>query len=315
MKLSVQPLVMTFAARYIGASYRDYVSDYRVLVEGQTAVARDFGLDILSVCSDPVRELADCGGALVWFEDAPPAPDPDHHFLADLRDLASLSLPDPVAPGRMLDRVLAVEVLSHRTLPVLGWVEGPISEAAVMRGLTTLMEDLLDEPAAVEELFEFSTDMAIAFARTQIDAGARWIGFGDAPASLVGPEHYERHVLPHERRLVEAIQRMGAQVRMHVCGNTTAILPLMAQTGADMIDIDAPTDWSRACAAIPPPTWLLGNLDPVRDILQGTPDSIHSRLRACRDAAGDRYVVGAGCEIPPATPCANLRSLAQFAAA
>ena len=37
---------------------------------------------VLSACSDPVRELADFGGSLIWFEYDPPAPDPNNHLLA-----------------------------------------------------------------------------------------------------------------------------------------------------------------------------------------------------------------------------------------
>jgi len=60
---------------------------------------------------------------------------------------------------------------------------------------------------------------------------------------------------------------------------------------------------------------LCGNLDPVRAILNGRPAGIREALAACRREAGDRYVVGAGCEIPRGTPPENLQALVDFARA
>jgi uroporphyrinogen-III decarboxylase len=58
---------------------------------------------------------------------------------------------------------------------------------------------------------------------------------------------------------------------------------------------------------------LLGNLDPVRDIRNGTPDGILALLAECHRAAGPRYIVGAGCEIPRGTPPENLLALRTYA--
>ncbi len=218
------PLIMTFAARHLGVKYVDYIRDPAVMARAQYGVCEDFGVDVLATTSDPVSELSALGGDLTWFEDDPPAPDPNRPLLADRADLAKLRVPDLHGKNRMADRLTAIHEmrrLSDGRLPVLGWVEGPISEAAVMRGLSTLMEDLIDEPEFVEELFRFNVDMAIRYAEAQVDAGADMIGFGDAPASLIGPELYGELVLPHEQRIIAAIKAFGVPVRMHICGNTT----------------------------------------------------------------------------------------------
>jgi MtaA/CmuA family methyltransferase len=215
----------------------------------------------------------------------------------------------------MGDRLLAIKEmrrLSDGKLPVLGWVEGPISEAAVMRGLSTLMEDMIDDPEFIEELFLFNVRMAISFAQAQVEAGADMIGFGDAPASLIGPDLYNRFVLPHEKRMVAAIKSFGVPVRMHICGNTTKILHLMAKSGVDMVDIDSITDFKAAADAFPPCVKLLGNLDPVREVLNSNPAAIWARLSECHEIAAPNYIVGAGCEIPAKTPDENLRAFSSY---
>jgi len=54
-----------------------------------------------------------------------------------------------------------------------------------------------------------------------------------------------------------------------------------------------------------------GNLDPVTDILRGTPDSIRTKLERCYQEAGNPFIVNAGCEIPSATPAVNLKALCE----
>ena len=58
---------------------------------------------------------------------------------------------------------------------------------------------------------------------------------------------------------------------------------------------------------------LAGNLDPVRDLHNGTPESIHAALAECHRQAGARYIVAAGCEVPRDTPPANIRAMADYA--
>lgn len=58
---------------------------------------------------------------------------------------------------------------------------------------------------------------------------------------------------------------------------------------------------------------LLGNLDPVRVLRDGTAESVCDAVAECHRQAGSRYVVGAGCEIPRDTPKANVRALVTYA--
>ena len=315
-RLPVMPLTMMFAGRLAGVRYREYCTDHRVLARAQELVADRFGFDHVSAISDPAREAVDLGAAVTWFDDQPPALDDTRALLADPARLASLRVADPLGGGRMTDRVRGVEALRAgpgRTRIVEGWVEGPCAEAADLRGIGTLMTDFADDPAFVEDLFAFSVRQAIAFARAQVDAGADLVGIGDAAASLVGPAIYREVVAPHERRLVAAIHGMGARVRLHICGNTRRSVADMAGTGADIVDLDSLVPLPDARAAAGPDQVLLGNLNPVTELLDATPDRATMRVEACHRAAGARFVVGAGCEIPAATPHANVDAMTAYA--
>lgn len=315
-RLPAMPITMMFAARLAGVPYLEYCRDFRSLVRAQALVVEQFGIDHVSAISDPAREAVDLGAAVTWFADQPPALIDTCSLLADKATLAGLRLADPLGGGRMTDRVRGVEALRAgpgRSRLVEGWVEGPCAEAADLRGLGTLMLDFADDPAFVEELLDFAVRQAVAFARAQVDAGADLIGVGDAAASLVGPAIYREVVVPHERRLVQAIHEMGARVRLHICGNIRRSLPEVGTVGADIVDLDSMVPVAAARAAAGETQTLLGNLNPVAELMGSTPVAVAARVATCHAEAGRRFIVGAGCEVPAATPHANLAALTGYA--
>ncbi len=315
-RLGFMPITMMFAARHAGVKYLDYATDFRTQAEAQARVAEDFDFDYVSVISDPACEAADCGASIKYYPDQPPAIDEAQALLADPHRLAELRAPDPASGARMQNQLQALALLKQRVGQeklVEGWVEGPCAEAADLRGINTLMLDFYDRPQFVAELFEFVLQMELAFGKAQIDAGADLIGVGDAAASLVGPGFYNRVVWPYEQRLVEGLQRAGGRVRLHICGNTRPILAGMGRLGCEVVDLDSLAPLADGRREMGQEQILLGNIDPVRVLRDGTPQSVYAAVGECHRDAGARYIVGAGCEVPPDTPAANLRAMARYA--
>jgi MtaA/CmuA family methyltransferase len=307
---------MMFACDQLGARYGDYCTDYRVLVEAQVLTAQTFGLDYVNTMSDPAREAADCGAMVQYFDEQPVALLEDQALLADKARLLSLSVPDPLLGKRMHNAILAVALLKktvgHEKI-IEGWVEGPIAEAADLRGINTLMLDFYDDPTFVRNLFGFAVQLELAFAREQVRAGADIIGVGDAAASLVGPHLYEEFVWPYEKILIEGIQSFGAKVRLHICGNTRWSLAAMGRLGAEIVDLDSLAPITEARECMPPSQVLLGNLNPVTVLRNGDPGLVAEAVAQCHEQAGARYIVGAGCEVPRDTPLENFRALCHYA--
>jgi len=315
-RLPCMPLTMMFASDYIGRKYLDYATDFRVEVEGQIRVAEDFDFDYVTFCTDPACEAADAGASVVYFPDQPPALDEANGLLSGKRRLTTLRVPDPLSPGRMNNGIKAVALFKERagtTKLIEAWVEGPCAEAADLRGINQLMLDFYDDQAFVRDLFEFVLEMELAFARAEIAAGADLIAIGDAAASLVGPRLYDSVVWPYEKKMVDAIHAMGAPVRLHICGDTRAILEGVGLLGCEIVDLDYLTPVAQAREKWGPRQALMGNLDPVRIVRDGTPDDILRELAECHRQAGDRFIVGAGCEVPRDTPRQNLRTLSAYA--
>ncbi len=313
--LPLMPITMMFAAHHIGATYGKYALDHHLMVEAQIRTAEDFGLDQVSAITE-TREAPDCGAAVQYFEDQPYALDESHARLADKRNLALLNAPAPNEGEHMRDRLQGLHLMKERVgqeKVVEGWVEGPCQGAADLRGINTLMLDFYDDPGFVRELFEFVLQLALGFGKAQLEAGADLIGIGDPAASLVGPQLYRNFVWPYEKRLVEGLHAQGGRVRLHICGDTRRILLEIGTLGVDIVDIDSKVSLAEARQKMGPEQILLGGLDPVRVLQQGVPDQILRVVADCHRQAGSRYILGAGCEVPPQTPAENMQVLSQYA--
>ena len=306
------PILMQFAAEHIGSNYGAFASDYRVLVEANIRCAEEFGIDQLNTMSDPYRETAGFGAPIEFPRDGVPiCVKPP---LEDDPDLGKLPRPDPFKAPRMRDRIEAVRAYRVRTgerFSIMGWVEGPAAEAADLRGVSNFFVDLLEEPASAEAVMARCVETAVEFARHQVAAGADTVGIGDAVASQVSAKVYESLILPHERVLVEALHKMGARVRLHICGNIRHLLPGIATLGLDIIDIDHMVSLAEARRVLGPGIVLAGNVDPVACVMRGSPETIAAAARRCYAEAGEPFMVNAGCEIPAATPPLNLSALCR----
>jgi MtaA/CmuA family methyltransferase len=309
-------IFMTMAAHFIGQPLSVYYQDHRVLVAANMAVLEEFDLDIVQAISDPYRETADFGAEIEFpDDDLPLCRQP---LLGDRDEIDRLNAPEPSEGRRMTDRLDAIRAFRDQVggqVPIMGWVEGALAQAANLRGVMDLMKDLVRDPGWAEELLEICVELEITFAQAQIEAGADIIGLGDAVSSLISPEMYRRFALPYEQRIFTAVHEMGALGRLHICGNTTHILDGMVWSGADIIDLDWMVDMRSAAERYGDKVSFCGNFDPVTVMLQGTPEQVYYAAQTCMRDGGPRSFSAAGCEIPdgtrPANLCAQSQALAE----
>jgi MtaA/CmuA family methyltransferase len=169
----------------------------------------------------------------------------------------------------------------------------------------------MDDDVFAGELMDLCVEVGIEFARAQIQAGADTVGIGDAIASQIDPNTYEKLIQPREKRLVKAIQDMGVSVKLHICGNITHLLPGIADLGVNILDVDYIVDIVTVRKAVGRKVAIAGNMDPVSIVKDGTPEEIGNAIANAYAQAGNPYMVSAGCEIPAGTPAENLRALCE----
>jgi uroporphyrinogen decarboxylase len=313
-KIPNMNIYMGMVAKEAGASYREYVTDCRKLVEGNLIVAEKYGADSVSTISDPMREASAYGTKVVFPEDA--VPYAEKNLIDDDFDLSAVRRFNPLDCERTADRIKGCALLREKTggaFPVVGWIEGCIAEAADLRGLNELLLDLASDEEYLPDLFAIVFEQQKKFAAAQVEAGADWVGVGNAAASLIGPSLYEKYGLEYDRAMIEYIHGLPApgggfaRVKLHICGNIAPLLPLLKQVAPDILDIDWMVDFGLAIETFRgTQTAVSGNINPV-ELLRGTPDSITKYIRHCIDIAAPNTLIAAGCEVPAATPPENLR--------
>ena len=306
---AVTPIFMSWSAKFIGHSYRDYYLDGDVLVEAQLAVAGAFNLDQVSAISDPWREASAYGMEFEYPEDG--VGKPREVFIKTRDDISKLKPLDIENAPRTKQRIDSVRKMAAKvgqTHSVLGWVEGPLAEYADLRGLENTLLDLIDSPQVFMEAGKVIIRNEIAFALAQVKAGADMIGIGDSAASLISPAMYKDCVLPLEQKLIAAIHNAGAAVKLHICGNIKNASSYIARTGADIIDVDWMVPLIEAKKIVGPEITLCGNFDPSGVLLQGSPEDVAKAARKCIKDGGKKFILMPGCEVPPATPEQNIRA-------
>ena len=108
-------------------------------------------------------------------------------------------------------------------------------------------------------------------------------------------------------KLVRFIQNNGAIVKLHICGNITAIMPLLVQVAPDIIDIDWMVELKKASELFAEAgISVCGNIDPVAVLYQGDAGIIKQKVMECININDKTLLVAAGCEVPAATPEENL---------
>jgi uroporphyrinogen decarboxylase len=210
----------------------------------------------------------------------------------------------------MVNRVNEVREFSRLagdTQFICGWVEGPLAAFCDVRDVSAACMDMYENPDKLKLALEIMTETAMGFITAQVNAGAHCIGMGDAVCSLISPDLYHEFVFPLEKALIEHAHSLNAMVKLHICGNTTGILPDMINTGADIVDIDhlvtTMADFIPLFGQKQVPS---GNSNPVSVIRDGNKESITESVVECFRITNGRGIVSAGCEIPPATAYDNM---------
>ncbi len=304
------PILMRLASKYAGVKYKEFCLDPESKCEANIRCSTDFSYDWVNVMSDPYTEASAYGTKLYYPEDN--LPQVAEYLIQQIDDIDKLSVIKVSDKGRLKVRVDEIRQFSRlvgNTQFICGWVEGPLAEFCDLRDLSAVCMDMYENPGKIKLALDIMTESAANFITSQVKAGAHCIGIGDAVCSLISPELYREFVFPLEKALVDHTHSLNALVKLHICGDTTGILPDMIKTGADIVDIDhlvtTMGDFMPLFSDRQVPS---GNSNPVSVIRDGNRESIMESVLDCFNETRGRGIVSAGCEIPPDTPVDNLFS-------
>lgn len=315
-RLPAMPIVHAGLARAAGVPLGRFYSDAEVMADVIIGGFERFGWDGVQLTLGVAAEPEALGATVEQPPDG--APLLRQHLLADVGRLPNLATLDPATGGRIPLYHAAVRRVADRIGDrafVLSTLRGPLNIASQLRGVEDMLIDMLRQPQTAAVVLEFATATAVRVARSAIASGAHAIVFGEATCSpnFISPDMYRRVVKPWHVRLMGEVKAMGWRFAgFHVCGRVLPIIEDLVEAGADFLDIDYQVPVGEAIAAAAGRIALRGNLNPFDLLLRGTPEEVGRATAAVlREAAGARWIVGSGCDIPPGTPAENLAAFAE----
>lgn len=297
---------------------RRYSTDPAALAESVMRYYERFLPDAIWLSADTWVSAEAMGARVGATDDHQPLGGLGEPVVRTAADLDRIPPPDVSRQGRyplMLEALARiVDALGRDVFIVACFDQYPFALAAALMGVNELMVRLHDDPPFVQALMARAADYALAYGRAQAQLGPDLLSGGDSPAGLIGPATYRALALPAEQKLIAALKAAtGKPLSLHICGDATALLPAMATSGADVLELDHLVDLATACRTVGPEIGIWGNVDPVGILSRGTPQTVRATARSVlaslRAAGHRRFVLSSGCTLAVETPAANLDAL------
>ena len=255
-------------------------------------------------------ELFGCG---IKAGDLKQQPSVIKHVVKNLEDLDKIRDYN-LNEGRISQVLEAVKILSEKygkELPIIGSMIGPFSLAQHLNG-DAWFGNLFTGEEVVPALLDFCSDFNIAYAKAMAENGMDTLAIIDPTASyeLIGGEFYEKYALPYQKKIVDAMKELDVATVLHICGNTTKGLSIMEKTGVEGISVDQRVDIATAKSNVEN-ALIIGNLDPVAVLWNGTPEDVAAASKKILDAGVG--LLSPGCGIVSMTPTASLQKMVECA--
>lgn len=286
------------------------VTDADVQSRAMEELYRNFDVDGLIHIMDLTVE-ADALGAEIRLPENE-SPSVKVHPLKGPAELAALKVPDPTKDGRMPVFIETIRRMKHDlSIPVVGaYVIGPYTLAGEMMNVNATLKASIRDPKFLKEVLSVMTRVIIPYAQALVRAGADILTILEPTASMLSPKQFKEFSGQYVTEIFNALPE--CMTVLHICGNTTYIIKEMAATGADGLSLDTAVKLDEVVDLVPESV-LIGNVDPVRVMLSGTPDQVRENtLELRRKMKGhENFILSTGCDLPPGVPHENIRAFLE----
>ena len=228
----------------------------------------------------------------------------------DLDDLPDLMPADEfVEDGRCAMHIEVARRLSeeHPELFLTSCMVGPSGVAGFLMGMENFMMASFMEPEAAARWVAAVTPHQCEYAKALSEASDNVFMITEGAEEVGTPEMFDLFYR-YESKVFASMK--GSFSVAHCCGTTGKILEKLAAIGSTALSVESHGDPQSIADRVGGKVVLVGGVDPVRTLMQGTPeDVVESAWRAAD--AGYRLVTPE-CGVPPQTPDGNLLALSRY---
>ncbi len=157
-----------------------------------------------------------------------------------VEDLQKLQWPDPA----WFDySTMRSRLLMHKDRSIILTGSSVWQHPSYIRGLDTLMMDMLSEPETAHYLFDVFTEFYLAFftrildeAGDLIDSIALADDLGMQTTLMISPALFEEFVAPNMKKFADLAHAYDCSLILHSDGNIRSIIPNLIALGVDVLD-------------------------------------------------------------------------------
>ena len=306
------PFLGDSSASWIGKNVREYWHSVEYMVNTEIEVFNQLGHDGLGLGPDAYGIAEALGAEVIFPENF--GPYAGRGRIEDYGQLAGRELLNPKKDGRMPLFLESCKILREKADGIVGVgssIAGPFTIAGYLRGVERLLRDIYKQEENVHALLRYVTDSCKIWIDTVagLDVG---ISMADplASPSILNPRKYAKLVFPYTKELVDYVfEKTGKKPGLHMCGNTVGIWPYLKQLNVASLSLDNVIDLKKAKEEFEDSFCIMGNVNPVVIISQGTKEEIEMDVRRCIHTMGrckNGFAIASGCQIPIGTPRENV---------
>jgi uroporphyrinogen decarboxylase len=161
----------------------------------------------------------------------------------------------------------------------------------------------------VHVVLEKATEFLIRYIRAYKTTGAGGVMVAEPLAGLLSPSLMEEFAAPYMKRVVDAVQDDEFIVIYHNCGGAVLrLIDPIVSCGAAAYHFGNAIDIKAALEKMPADVVVMGNIDPVGQLTEGTAEGVYAATKALLEQCSvhKNFVISSGCDIPPLAKWENI---------
>jgi uroporphyrinogen decarboxylase len=290
--------------------FLDLCKDSDLVAEVTVYAVDRLRVDAAIIFADLLLPVEAMGLGLSYGKGEGPVVDPPVTTAAEVERLRDPDVGETL--GYVFEAIRKTRRALRPEVPLIGFAGAPFTVASYMiegggsRNYVATKSFLYGDPGAWHALLERISRVTAAYLRGQVVAGAQAVQIFDSWVGCLSPDDYREFVLPHTRRVIEALPP-GVPV-IHFGTGTAGLLPFFREAGGSVIGLDWRVDlvetWGRLGDVA-----VMGNLDPA--VLFAPRSEVRERTRRllARVAGRPGHIFNLGHGILPNTPLDNVLTL------
>jgi len=246
-------------------------------------------------------------------------------FMKSIEDSKKLEPINPEKDGLMATALeqykVMLEKLPKEALEKIPYLDGcslttgPLEVASMILGHTEFYMAFNLYPDLAKELLELVTEGIIDYLKAleKISGKIKLLSMIEHTPGQISVKHFEEFGKPYISRIFNTFPEA---IRVyHNEDNVSHIADQLHEIGADIYHFGDIGDQSvkEFKARLKGDTILMGNVHPLRTLLNGIPEDVRKESEACVEAAKPRIILCSGGGLTSGTPRENLRTMIEVA--